>query len=429
MRIAFVALALSACVLFGCQKNTAPGSPTAAFALKDVSAVRLNFRYEADVPPPTEAPKPAQSEPLNPAVQADFTVSRSDEVLDATITSPDAKRVIAVYHRSGDQPSEFRLDMYSPDGSVIRRITPESMAVHFRETIRWAPDSTAAAFVATTRAKTDESHLQQIPAAPAVDPAELEPVPGVDANITSDANTNASAPPGTAQPAPDTVLTFRTEQIYICGADGDNIRALTQNEGLIYFYYTWSPDSRMLAALAATSREWQIMFDRAELAGEIFTPIGRPRLIERNGRERRLDDGLTKVQPAWSPDSSKVAAAFDTQVRIYDAGGNPPTQAGIPLRNQLLLSSQAYERQQAEKLNAPADGSAPPANANSTQPTTLPDPNTLVSFNPIVTLNWTSDDLLYLETASVKRMKIETDSAVNFARWHRLVFSPQAAPK
>lgn len=426
MRSVFGATALVAVLFAGCQKSTAPGSPTAAQSLKEVSAVRLNFRYEADVPAPTEAPKPAQNEPLNPAVQADFTVSRPDEILDASITSPDGKRILAVYHRAGDQPSEFRLDMYAADGKALRRITPDSMAVHFRETIRWAPDSTAAAFVATTRAKSDESQ-QQIPAAPAVDPAELEPVPGADANTEPGANNGGTATPAAAPQPADTVLTFRTEQIYLCGADGDNLRALTQNEGLIYFYYNWSPDSTMLAALAATSREWQIMFDRAELAGEIFTPLGRPRLIERNGRERRLDDGLTKVQPVWSPDSSKVAAAFDTQIRIYDSGGNPPTQAAVPLRNQLLLSSQAYERLQAEKLNAPADGSTPAANTTAgAQPTTLPDPNTLVSFNPIVTLNWTSDDLLYLETASVKRMKIETDSAINFARWHRLVLSPQA---
>ncbi|HKX84646.1 MAG TPA: hypothetical protein VJL58_10540 [Pyrinomonadaceae bacterium] len=426
MRLLLSAIALSAALFSGCQKNVAPGGPGVSAALKNVSAVGLNFRYEADVPQPAEPAKPAQTEAGNPAIQADFEQNRRDELLDGTITSPDSKRILAVYHRPGDQPSEFRLDMYTADGKVLRRVTPDSMAVHFRETIRWAPDASAVAFVATTRAKSDETQ-QQIPAAPAVDPSELDPIANVGTNAAPNQDANMAVPAETPLPAPETVLTFQSEQIYLCGADGDNLRALTQNEGLIYFYYVWSQDSTMLAALAATSREWGIMFQRAELAGEVFTPIGRPRLIERNGRERRLDDGLTKVQPVWSPDSSKVAAAFDTQVRIYDAGGNPPTQAAIPLRNQLLLSSQAYERQQAEKLNAPVDSNAqPPANSNSAQqPTTLPDPNTLVSFNPIVTLNWASDDLLYLETAAVKRMKIETDSAINFARWHRLVLSAQ----
>jgi hypothetical protein len=430
MRDIFSVIALSAVVFAGCQKSVTPGSSSAASSvLKDAAAARLNFRYEADVPAPAEPSKPAQAEDINASIQADFAQNRSDEILDATIASPDSKRILAIYHRGSDQPSEFRMDMYSADGRVLKRITPDSMAVHFRETVRWAPDSSAVAFVATTRAKSDEAQ-QQIPAAPAVDPAELEPVPGLDANVTPDPNANNAAPASTPMPAAETVLTFRSEQIYLCGSDGDNLRPLTQNEGLIYFYYVWSPDSTMLAALAATSREWQIMFDRAESAGEVFAPIGRPRLIERNGRERRLDDGLTKVQPVWSPDSSKVAAGFDTQVRIYDAGGNPPTQAAIPLRNQLLISSGAYDRQQAEKLNAPVDANAASAtNTNAAQPTTLPDPATLASFNPIVTLNWTADDLLYLETAAVKRMKIEADSAISFSRWHRLVLTPQPAAK
>jgi hypothetical protein len=303
------------------------------------------------------------------------------------------------------------------------------MAVHFRETIRWAPDSTGVAFVAMTRA-------QSAPVDQAPTPPSLEQPQPADANSnTTDANANTAPAPTPA--APTAVLTFRTEQIYMCGADGDNTRALTQNEGLIYFYYVWSPDSTMLAALAATAREWQIMNDRADLAHEIFLPIGRPRLIERNGRERRLDDGLTAVHPVWSPDSSKVAEAFDTQVRMYDAGGNPPTQAAIPLRNQLLISSQAYDREQADKLNAPNSNTESAVNANTgaansnsaAQPSTLPDPATLVSFNPIINLSWPQDDLLYLETAFVKRMKNEADSAVSFPRWHRLVFTPQAAPK
>lgn len=424
MRLILGALALLTIgfLFSGCQKNALTGGGSAVSALKDVPSVRLNFRYEPDVPAPAETGRPSASEALNPPVQADFDQSRPQEILDATVASPDSKRILAVYHQATDQPSEFRLDMYSSDGKVLKRITPDTMAVHFRETIRWAPDSTGVAFVAMTRAQSS-SEGQTAPPAPVIEPQ------GSDANII-DTNSNAATTPVATPAAPNAVLTFRSEQIYMCSADGDNTRALTQNEGLIYFYYVWSPDSTMLAALAATSREWQIMNDRADLAGEVFQPIGRPRLIERNGRERRLDDGLTSVHPVWSPDSSKVAGAFDTQVRIYDAGGNPPTQAAIPLRNQLLISSQTYDRAQAEKLDAPNSNAEAAANANSApQPSTLPDPATLVSFNPIVNLSWPQDDLLYLETAFVKRMKNEADSAVSFSRWHRLVFTPQLAAK
>jgi hypothetical protein len=142
-------------------------------------------------------------------------------------------------------------------------------------------------------------------------------------------------------------------------------------------------------------------------------------VLEKNGRERRLDDALTSIQPVWSPDSAKVAAAFEHQVRIYDALGTSPTQAAIPLRNQLLISSQAYDQAQAQQLNA---------DANTAAPSTLPDPTTLVSFNPIVMLDWSSPDILYFETAYLKRMKNEADSVTSFIRWHRLILTPQAVP-
>ncbi len=49
-----------------------------------------------------------------------------------------------------------------------------------------------------------------------------------------------------------------------------------------------------------------------------------------------------------------------------------------------------------------------------------------MSYNPIVEIEWTSDDLLYFETAYVKRMVRESDNVTSFARWHRLVLSAQA---
>ncbi|MFL6467961.1 MAG: TolB family protein, partial [Pyrinomonadaceae bacterium] len=224
-------------------------------------------------------------------------------------------------------------------------------------------------------------------------------------------------------PAPPTgILTFRTEQIYISNADGSAVKSVTQTDGLIYFYYAWAPDSSALVALASTQREWQFLQFRAESNGEIFVPVGRPRIVEKNGRERRLDDGLSAVHPVWSSDSTKVACAFDTQIRIYDATGTSPTQAAIPLRNQLLISSQAYDREQQQKLDA---NQTPESNTNN-QVSTLPDEKSLVSFNPIVALAWPEDGILYFQTAFVKRMKKEIDSVTSFPRWHRLVLTAQA---
>ena len=228
------------------------------------------------------------------------------------------------------------------------------MAVHFPDTIRWSPDSSTVAFVAMIRgATTDETA-----GAPVLDPETSTAPTNQNTAIpaeTPDANANVDANVALASPtpaAPTGILTFRTEQIYICDADGLNARAITQNEGLIYFYYVWSPDSTMLAALAAKSIEWRYLNDRADQSGEIFVPVGRPRVVEKNGRERRLDDALTAVQPVWSSDSTKVACGFEHQIRLYDANGTAPTQAAIPLRNNLLISSQAYDSDQQAKLKA-----------------------------------------------------------------------------
>ncbi|MCV4783288.1 hypothetical protein OFM36_28000, partial [Escherichia coli] len=104
--------------------------------------------------------------------------------------------------------------------------------------------------------------------------------------------------------------------------------------------------------------------------------------------------------------------------------GDNPTQAAIPLRNELLISSKAFDDAQAANLNAANTGAAPDATP---QPTTLPDPNTLVSFNPIVQVAWTAPDVIYFETAYIKQMKNAADSVVSFARWHRLLLSPPPA--
>jgi hypothetical protein len=400
-------------------------------ALSEVPAVRLNFRYEADVPPP-EIPAMAAEE-RNAAVQNSFDSARPGEILDRMITSPNKRRVLAVYHLPTDEMAEFRLDMYSADGVLLNKMTPETMAVHFPDTIVWAPDSSSVAFVAMVRGAQGE----RPDGAPGEGPEPAGVVPqeseNANSNTSPDANSDVNAvpeetPAAPAEPTPTPpigVLTFRTEQIYLSDADGAGVKPITQTEGLIYFYYGWAPDSSMLVALAATAREWQYLQYRADEKGEVFVPVGRPRIVEKTGRERRLDDGLTAVQPVWSPDSSKVAAAYESQIRIYDSAGTVPTQAAVPLRNSLLISSQAYDLQQQNKLG---EGNVESAPAAPQSPTTLPDPNTLVSFNPIVSLVWSTNEIINFQTAFIKRMKIEADSVTSYSRWHRIILSAQAMP-
>lgn len=419
------AIIVAANLISGCQNNMFDAAPPAQLRLQDMPAVRLNFRYEADVPAPALNDATGHSEERNAGVQTDFDTNRPLELLDRTLTAPDKKHVVAIYHRLSDIPSEFRLDMYAADGKPLRKLTSDNMAAHFPETITWSPDSASLAFVGILRINPMDTG--------GVPPATPTTVPTAETDIAANAEAANSVTDQTATPqpaatpiAPTGILTFRTEQIYICGADGSGIKPVTVSEGLIYFYYAWSPDSSMLVSLAATAREWRYLDVISNSKNEILVPQGRLRIVETNGRERRLDDNLTAVRPVWSPDSTKVAAAFENQVRIYDASGISPTQSAIPLRNQLLISSQAYDRDQQRKLQAGNTEGAVPEASPAEQPLSmLPDEKLLVSYNPIVEIAWTSDDLLYLQTAYLKRMRNEADSVRSFSRWHRLVLSPQ----
>jgi hypothetical protein len=448
--IAFVFSAL------GCQRTIFQSPTVAPATLRDVSAIKLNFRFETDVPAPTVSPnKTAQSDERNAAVQTDFDQNRTQELLDRTIASPDRQRILAVYRRVEDLPSEFRLDMYLPDGKLLRKITPDTMAVHFADTIVWSSDSANVAFVAMVRIGGGQPNAAPASPSPTPMPATEDTAnTSLSTELNAEANANAAnvdanaavlpTPVATVDEAAKNIFTFRTEQLYVCNAEGGELKAITQNEGLIYFYFVWSPDGSSLAALAETFQEWNYTKAQADAKGEIFLPAGRLRLVEKTGRERRLDDNLTTVRPVWSPDSAKVAIAFNTQVRIYDTIGDAPTQAAIPLRNQLLISSKSYDeeaqrKEESANINTNINSNAPATNSNTNttantnanttinQPLgTLPDENMLVSFNPIINLEWSEDKMLYLQTGYVKEYKNEGDSRHSYLRWHRLIFSPQA---
>ncbi|MGE3468070.1 MAG: hypothetical protein AB7J13_14210 [Pyrinomonadaceae bacterium] len=419
----------------GCQSPLFQSAEPTVVTMASVPAVRLNYRYEADVPAPVLDPSQQTDQDRNAAVQADFDTNRTQELLDKTITSPDKKRVAAVYHRVTDYSSEYRLDMYSADGTLLKKLTSDAMAVHFPDTIVWSPDSSSLAFVAMIRVNAPDLGIPTLSeqganvTAPSPAPDEDSIIDATNSELDSTPTPDTAGAP--TPPTPTGILTFRTEQIYICDSEGVGVKPITLNEGLIYFYFAWSPDSTMLVAQAATSREWRFIEVMANSKDEMMVPQGRLRIIEKNGRERRLDDNLSAVRPVWSPDSTKVAAAYDTQIRIYDAMGTNPTQAAIPLRNQLLISSQAYDRNQQkqteplEPANTDPNAAAPTPDAPNEPLSTLPDEKLLVSYNPIVEIAWTADDLLYLQTAYLRRMKIETESVRSFSRWHRLVLSSQ----
>ena len=431
----------------GCGKDGGKPKEAVAIALGNVPAQRLNYRFETDVPAPERKGVPAQTEERNASVQADFDENRIQEVLDRTITSPSKLRVLAVYRKANDLVSEFRLDMYTAEGKLLKKITHEEMAVHFPGTIVWSPDSANVAFIAMVRSGETGTSADSKPGEAPTPIAEV-----IDSNSNTESSTNAepaeAATPDLMEPPKD-VLTFRTEQIYLCDSSGGDVKPITQNEGLMYFYAVWAPDSSALVALASPFTEWRIREFQMSKGGERFVPAGRPRLIEKTGRERLLDDYPTAVQPVWSPDSAKVAVAFDKQIRIYDANPEGPTQAAIPLRNQLLLAAKTYEEKlrKEEESNSNVDpnsnssenNSAAKSEANSNQETanssinanapttTLPDASSLVSFNPIINLVWEQDSILYLETGYVKNyVDNEAENRSSYLRWHRLILSAQA---
>ncbi|REJ77504.1 MAG: hypothetical protein DWQ47_14100 [Acidobacteria bacterium] len=434
-----VCFGLLTVVLAGCTADTRQDEPDAPVSFREVPAQRLNYRFEADVPPPELKLTPAMIQQRNEAVQKFFDENRPLEILNRTIESPDKTKFAAVYREIADEESEFRLDIFSADGSFVRKVTHEEMAIHFPDTIVWSPDSRNLAFVAMVRAREG-----MVPAEPdplqGKGPEELAPQEPQTGNSNSDGGNaeTAEEPPGDKPPTD--VITFRTEQIYLCNSEGLDLKPLTKNEGLMYFYFVWAPDSSSLVSLATSITEWRVREARMKNAGEVFAPEGRPRLVEKNGRERLLDDFPTTVWPVWSPDSAKVAVAFDRQIRIYDAIGDTPTQAAVPLQNELLLASKSWEEQKKaeegpESLATPgsdsnsagtgetADGNT---NSNTQAPTSaLPDPSTLVSFNPIVAIEWTEESMIYFQTAFVKNYLDSAENVSSFARWHRLILSPQ----
>lgn len=362
--------------------------------LRDVPARNLAYRLSPDVTPPS-----TEIEDVDKfaAVANDFSAKRKDDALVRTVVSPDGRRVLALYGTADEPGSTFRIDLYNSDGQFIRNLIPPELACVFPETVSWSPDGNFINFIAHRRAVPSASPTPiDVPEVP-------EPKPGV---------SPVPSPSASVAPLFPAVATFSTEQIYICNRDGYDLKPLTAREGLIFFYFVWAPDGHAMAALACKEDEWNARERQYKL------PAGRPRLIEPDGSERLLDDTLTDALPVWSPDASKIATAFDNDVAIYDAGGKTPTQARLPLSDQLLAASVAYD--QKTTVRKATDNT----NANTTQ-TASSQPSVPASFNPIVRLDWRRPETLYFQTAYVRLMPNETINT--FQRWHALNISAQAA--
>ncbi|HEU5132343.1 MAG TPA: hypothetical protein VFT26_09580 [Pyrinomonadaceae bacterium] len=359
--------------------------------LRDVPARNLAYRLAADVTPPSSEIDDTLDK-FAP-VADHFSTSRKDEALVRTVVSPDGRRVLALYGTADEPGSTFRIDLYNSDGQFLHNLIPPDLACVFPETVTWSPDGNFINFIA---------HKRVMPSPRPTPPNEPEPSPG-----------GSPVPSPSIAPLFPSVPSFSTEQIYICNRDGYDLKPLTSREGLIYFYFAWAPDAHAMVALACKEDEWNARERQYKM------PAGRPRVIAPDGTERLLDDALTDALPVWSPDASKIATAFDTDVAIYDAGGKTPTQARLPLGDQLLTASVAYE--QKTTVNKTTNNS----NANANAQTASSAPAVPASFNPIVRLDWRRPETLYFQTAYVRLMPSETINT--FQRWHNLNISAQAA--
>lgn len=353
--------------------------------LRDVPVERLAFKLESDVATPAGATATGLANDGNrvvPEIRTEFDINRPNDALLRTVVSPDKQRVLAVYAGANSAEGEFLIDLYGADGRLVKAVIPDGLAGAFSPAVGWSPDGNFISFIGRR------------PTMKPVDPTVPPPddMPPLPPGITPT--------PGVPPPGVSRVAAFETEQIYLASRDGTDLKPLTTRPGLIYFSISWAPDSHSLAALACLEREWATR--EADGMGQI--PAGRPRLLQLNGQERLLDDKLSDAALAWSPDSSKIAAAYDYDVKLYDAAGEKPGRSVILLKDRLLAASKAFD----VKSGAPVGDGDP------------------VSFYAVATLFWPDPKTLYVRTGYVPRS--ETDRPVNvFSRWHAIQLSPQAA--
>jgi hypothetical protein len=381
-------LVLLALVWVSCSSNSAP-QRIRPRQLRDVPAARLAYTFRADVDPPPGLTSEESTIKLE-AIEKDFDARRKDDALLRTVASPDGQRALALYGTTDEPGPTFHIDLYSADGKFLRNLTPPNLACVFQDSVLWSTDGSLIAFVGRKTQK------------PQPTPTPLEE----ETELPGASPTPIAMPSPSIAPAFGLVPLFNTEQVYLCNRDGFDLKPLTTREGLIYFALSWAPDDHALAALACREAEWDAR-DK-----EFKAPAGRPRIINLDGQERLLDDALAEAPSVWSPDSSKIAAGLGTDVGIYDGASKNPTQARIKLQDSLMAASIAYEEKLAANNKSDKTKAKPTVSESH------------FSFNPIVRLDWVTDDKLYFQTAFVR---LPPNEAYTWQRWHLLTLSPQAA--
>ena len=403
MRAAALLLLLAALLTAPACKSIreSAGLSVAPKSLRDVPAERLAFRFETDLPEERLPEHLRRDEPEEPAaaIRTAFETQRTADALIRTVVDPSGQRALVLYGTS-ETDTDFRIDLYSTAGVFLSNVLPPDLTGVFPEEVAWSPDGSRIVF---SGVRTPAPQATPTPVEAPVPPDLSQPPAGAE----------GAQPTPTAAPIIPPTQVFRTEQVYVGDRDGRDLRPLTAREGLIYFKLAWSPDGQAVAALACREDEWEAQ------RREGNPHAGRPRLITLDGQERLLDDRVTQVEPAWSPDGSKLATAFEYDVAVYDAGGGRPTGAGLSLREPLRAASVEYDARVFKK----AEPAAQPAQPQ--QPQQQSSEAVLISMNPFVRLEWVEPETIYAQTAYMHIY--QSGPEFKYPRWHVLRVSPQAA--
>ena len=272
--------------------------------LRDVPAVRLAFRFEADVAAENlpEQLKGDGAPEKNEAVARDFETRRPEEELLRTVTSPDGQRALALYATSETSGLDFRMDLYSSEGVFLRNIMPPNMVGAFYEEVAWSADGQHFAFLgfrnpaasATPDPGRETTAPPQLPrpASPATRrlataaPTPLTPVP--------------PRRPTTARPPPSPPSARRHLSI----ATHPPPRATASS----------------LDGLVADAQSSPLRLPRPMDARRAGAKRRAARRLFTSTEGALLDDSLADAAPAWSPDGAKVATDLERQWRIRRRG-------------------------------------------------------------------------------------------------------------
>jgi Tol biopolymer transport system component len=180
------------------------------------------------------------------------------------------------------------------DGTPLVQLSPE---LSDASSIRLSPDGTALAYMA-------DGVLHTV----GIDGTN-------DRTLTDDANTNDGDAQNHVEWSPDgTQLAYAySGNIYVMSADGSDQHAVTHiSDELRHYYPVWSPDGTTIAYWSGSATGQ----DGGPTDAEIDTVVVENRLVT-----QLTQNGISDIEPAWSPDGGRIAYWHGGALWIMRADG------------------------------------------------------------------------------------------------------------